>query len=437
MRGNRLLLVLALGWIADYAQAEFPAGHVVVSELQTVYLVNPVTGISQKLIETEGFLGDVVYNPVTDSIFVTTAREEERSILELKWTDDTPFAFTPFLSGLDRVEALAVDPDGHLYFNQRDFLHHEVWRADLDGNTSQITNNDDNSLLFVPSHLALHPDSSQLYVTTKPSNNVESMALQNGELAHFVEDLSFPNGIDVASDGTIFLTENGSDESIDRVLKVTPEGDATVYAEQPWMEFLGTGFWGDLEYDDRDGTIYVSKGGTLHAINANLGHREIFSERFESFVGLDLIEGFTLSVGDLDGDGQLTVADIDMLCSEVAAGSHPMHADLSGDGLVDGDDVSLLLASANRRPGDADFDGRVEFGDFLAVANNFGEKGKTWSHGDFDCNGEVAFLDFLTLADNFGESGGDIAATPEPEASALLLAALTVLVSLRKRFDCR
>lgn len=55
------------------------------------------------------------------------------------------------------------------------------------------------------------------------------------------------------------------------------------------MEFLGSGFWGDLEYDDLNETIYVAKGG-LYAIDRDQkSHRIMDSHRFGSSTGLDLV----------------------------------------------------------------------------------------------------------------------------------------------------
>jgi hypothetical protein len=56
------------------------------------------------------------------------------------------------------------------------------------------------------------------------------------------------------------------------------------------------------------------------------------------------------------------------------------------------DDVGITLAVA----GDTNFDGQVEFGDFLTLSDNFGMSGG-WADGDFDGNGQVDFPDFLAL----------------------------------------
>lgn len=64
----------------------------------------------------------------------------------------------------------------------------------------------------------------------------------------------------------------------------------------------------------------------------------------------------------------------------------------------------------SRRPsgilaGDADYNGTVEFGDFLILANNFGRNNAVvFGEGDFNEDGQVSFGDFLILAENFGRT---------------------------------
>lgn len=52
--------------------------------------------------------------------------------------------------------------------------------------------------------------------------------------------------------------------------------------------------------------------------------------------------------------------------------------------------------------GDANFDRKVDFLDFLVVANSFGSVEADWENGDFDGNRIVSFADFLVVANNFG-----------------------------------
>jgi len=57
-----------------------------------------------------------------------------------------------------------------------------------------------------------------------------------------------------------------------------------------------------------------------------------------------------------------------------------------------------LVAS---KPGDANYDGQVNFTDFLILSVSFGTAGD-WTAGDFDGDGQVTFSDFLVLSSNFG-----------------------------------
>ena len=53
-------------------------------------------------------------------------------------------------------------------------------------------------------------------------------------------------------------------------------------------------------------------------------------------------------------------------------------------------------------PGDADFNGTVDFADFLVVSNNFGQTETAWPRGDFDWDRKTTFADFLLLSANYG-----------------------------------
>ena len=53
-------------------------------------------------------------------------------------------------------------------------------------------------------------------------------------------------------------------------------------------------------------------------------------------------------------------------------------------------------------PGDINFDGEVNFQDFLVIASNFSKTDAVFADGDFDGSDTVDFGDFLLLAANFG-----------------------------------
>jgi hypothetical protein len=80
--------------------------------------------------------------------------------------------------------------------------------------------------------------------------------------------------------------------------------------------------------------------------------------------------------------------------------------------------------------GDANFDGEVDFTDFVRLFNNytgsFGS-GKLWTQGDFDFDGDVDFSDFVKLFNNY--TGSPKSGTV-PEPSALSLLAVVVLIVL-------
>jgi hypothetical protein len=98
-------------------------------------------------------------------------------------------------------------------------------------------------------------------------------------------------------------------------------------------------------------------------------------------------------------------------------------------------------ARASARPGDANFDGNVNLGDFNTLAANFGTSGNGWLDADFDFDGNVNLSDFNLLAANFGMSASVGGPTPEdwsalasavPEPSFGLVS-VAMLPALRRR----
>ena len=56
--------------------------------------------------------------------------------------------------------------------------------------------------------------------------------------------------------------------------------------------------------------------------------------------------------------------------------------------------------------GDANLDGKVDFNDLLALAQNYGRDDVFWYQGDFNYDGRVNFADALRLAQNYGKRLG-------------------------------
>lgn len=127
--------------------------------------------------------------------------------------------------------------------------------------------------------------------------------------------------------------------------------------------------------------------------------------------------------GDINRDGHVNLVDADLLCNAIANHAVSSDLDLDDDGFVSFSDIDLFLTMASVLPGDTNFDGSIQFDDFLLFSGNFGKSG-SWSHGDFDCNGLVGFPDFLSLSKNFGIMASGTIAVPEPACchSSLLMA---------------
>ena len=101
---------------------------------------------------------------------------------------------------------------------------------------------------------------------------------------------------------------------------------------------------------------------------------------------------------------------------------------------------NINIEVLQKTPGDANLDGVVDFPDFLALSEHFGEGSRrdprAWSQGDFDGNGEVDFPDFLILSENFGgvaAAATSAASVPEPTGLSIALFGLLGLIGFRKR----
>ena len=154
-------------------------------------------------------------------------------------------------------------------------------------------------------------------------------------------------------------------------------------------------------------------------------------------VKVDFLLGATDMVlaGDFDSDGVLTAADIDALSAAIRLSTADPSFDLDGNGVLDEGDRSSWLSLRGSLLGDANFSGNVEFLDFLALANGFGQPSTGWAQGDFNGSGSTEFLDFLQMANNFGMSAAE-AASPVPEPTGIFLLGIglgTLLLGRRSR----
>lgn len=139
-------------------------------------------------------------------------------------------------------------------------------------------------------------------------------------------------------------------------------------------------------------------------------------------------------LGDFNGDGVLSAADIDLLSLEVVAGTNNVAFDLTGDRQVDElDRATWVNDLVGTLFGDADLDGTVQFPDFVSLSSTFGMPGG-WSKGDFDGNGMVQFADFIQLSNHFGMGEAFVVATvPEPmDALSVMFTMIAGMAAFRR-----
>ena len=117
--------------------------------------------------------------------------------------------------------------------------------------------------------------------------------------------------------------------------------------------------------------------------------------------------------------------------------------DINSDGRVDLYDVNVACAGGDELGewfealgavrSDLDFNGVVDFNDFLQLSRNFNTEG-VYTSGDVTCDGLIEFGDFITLSGDFGNRAGtQIASVPEPRATFSLMIAIALFAVCRPR----
>lgn len=154
-----------------------------------------------------------------------------------------------------------------------------------------------------------------------------------------------------------------------------------------------------------------------------------------NFIAIDTLS-FAVP-GDFDSDGNLTVGDIDLLRDEIMASSSNPAFDLTGDSVVDVDDLIYWVEGIHAtRLGDANLDGKVDDTDLAAVQASLGMSGSGWADGNFSLDTRVTLYDAYLLFKNYGYDWDAPAATvaPIPEPASLVMLALGgLLVAHRRR----
>lgn len=161
------------------------------------------------------------------------------------------------------------------------------------------------------------------------------------------------------------------------------------------------------------------------------------------FDNISLVGGSSLP-SDFDSNGILDVNDLNLLLTEIRLGTGDLKFDRTGDGTVDLDDVVAVVTGPddfNTYVGDANLDLEFNSGDLVALfqAGEYEDNialNSTWSTGDWNADGEFGTGDLLFAFQIGGfeegpRMGVQVAAVPEPCAVTLLL--VGTLLCIRRR----
>jgi hypothetical protein len=153
--------------------------------------------------------------------------------------------------------------------------------------------------------------------------------------------------------------------------------------------------------------------------------------------GWDLRTGRWL--GDLDGNGQLDVTDIDLLTAGLHQSELDETLDLNRDGTADWADHQFWVETLKQTwPGDANLDGIVDTSD-LVLAFQLGgyedsvEGNSTWAGGDWNGDQEFGSSDLVVMFQAGGFSAAAPAARSVPEPSGWMIGTLGAAWLLARR----
>ena len=131
---------------------------------------------------------------------------------------------------------------------------------------------------------------------------------------------------------------------------------------------------------------------------------------------------FAAPGNDLNNDGSVDSADLDLLASVVDVGMDSTVFDIDGNGVVDSQDVAAMAQALGGRPGDSNLDGVVDAVDLNRVGINWLTSNcATWERGDFNGDGSVDVVDLNVLGVNWLQvAAADAARVPRAPLTAIV-----------------
>jgi hypothetical protein len=183
--------------------------------------------------------------------------------------------------------------------------------------------------------------------------------------------------------------------------------------------------------------IAVAPSGTTTDIDILPGEFNVGIDAFFDNAGMRVFPTFvggSVHVGtpcDFDGDGTLGLGDIDLLLKEVKAGTNNPAMDLNNNGVVNLDDICIVVTSGNKLNtyiGDSNLDKEFSSADFVAIfiAGQYEDStamNSTWATGDWNGDGDFTSSDLVFAFQKGGYEQGSRTAQviPEPSGFTMLL----------------
>lgn len=168
----------------------------------------------------------------------------------------------------------------------------------------------------------------------------------------------------------------------------------------------------------------------------------------EDPLNLEVPEGSfhpSLSTNDLQREG---LADFVAEMMDSIFIRQETNPDCTGDGFLDARDLACVetirtrdavIRALNTSVGDLDGNGDISFADFVTLARNLGTGATAYSDGNIDMLGTVSASDLFTFAWLYSETGKGAQTIPEPSSSPplLLLGTLIAIRRTRRGLGCQ
>ena len=238
--------------------------------------------------------------------------------------------------------------------------------------------------------------------------------------------------------GNLYQIDPESGEDVDDPVELeVPSGsdfDGDFYGLLAMAQDPDTGvLYGVRKTDEESGSAFERE---LITIDPATGETSMIGNLGLHFASLAFVTDSTGLRGDFNNDGRIDVDDVNMLGWKVAGGMNEKEFDLTGDGLVDQEDLTEWIKAGdigNSYFGDANVDGEFNSGDLVDV---FGaglyekDEEANWAAGDW--TGDHRF-DSGDLVVAFGDGGYERgprgpAAVPEPSSVLLVLIGLLAMI---------